>query len=182
MRLLGLTGGIGSGKSIASDLLRQRGVALIDTDLIARQLVEPGQPALTEITQRFGPGLLDETGSLRRSELARRVFANESDRKDLEGILHPRIRDVWQAEVLRWRTQNISLGVVVIPLLFETKAADSFDATVCIACTRALAVPASRARSLRSPRAQGSLVKCSNETIQGANDFDMAQWEACRRV
>lgn len=172
MRLLGLTGGIGSGKSTSSELLRQRGVALVDTDDIAHQLVEPGQPALTEITQHFGPDLLDENGRLRRSELARRVFTNAAERKNLEAILHPRIRDAWQAEVLRWRTQNIPLGVVVIPLLFETNAGNSFDATVCIACTTSTQWQRLRARGWDDQQIRGRInAQWETEKKMAASNF-----------
>lgn len=157
MRLLGLTGGIGAGKSSCAELLRQRGVAVADTDVIAHQLVEPGQPALQEIVQRFGAVLLDDSGRLRRGELARAVFQNAADRRDLEAILHPRIRRVWQQEVERWRAEQLSIGVVVIPLLFETAAAPSFDATICIACAAATQWQRLRARGWSDEQISGRL-------------------------
>ncbi len=135
MTLFGLTGGIGAGKTTAADLLRQGGVAVADTDTIARQLVEPGQPALAEIRQQFGGELIGDDGRLRRAELARRIFADEAARRRLEGILHPCIREVWLAEVAAWRAQQRPVGVVVIPLLFETDAGRHFDATICVACS-----------------------------------------------
>ena len=95
MKLFGITGGIAMGKSTAGQLLRQHGVAVIDTDDIARQIVEPGQPALAEIRERFGPAVLLPDGRLDREELARQVFALPSARADLEAILHPRIRAAW---------------------------------------------------------------------------------------
>src|SRR6185436_6394827 len=123
MKIIGLTGGIGMGKSKAAELLEQRGLPVIDTDLLARQVVEPGQPALQEIEQEFGSDLIDTDGQLRRDELARRVFADEARRQQLERIVHPRIRDKWLAQVERWRKEARPLCVVVIPLLFETNAA-----------------------------------------------------------
>jgi dephospho-CoA kinase len=137
VKLLGLTGGVGMGKSASSDLLRQRGVAVVDTDLLAREVVEPGQPALGEIEQVFGPEVLDSDGRLRREELARRVFAAPDSRRRLEGILHPRIRCLWQVQVQTWRAEARPLAVVVIPLLFETNAEKEFDATLCVACCNA---------------------------------------------
>jgi dephospho-CoA kinase len=134
MKLYGLTGGIGAGKSAAAELLRNRGVMVIDTDQLARQLVEPGQPALVEIVSRFGNGVL-LADHLDRRALARLVFADETARKDLEAILHPRIRQAWQAETERWRQQGSPVGVVVIPLLYETAAEASFDAVICLACS-----------------------------------------------
>jgi dephospho-CoA kinase len=135
MKLFGLTGGIGMGKSTSDQLLRERGVAVVDTDLLARQIVEPGQPALAEIQELFGKEILASDGRLRRDELARRVFADATTRKQLEDILHPRIRTLWLAQADAWRAEGRPVVVVVIPLLFETNAASQFDATICAACS-----------------------------------------------
>lgn len=134
MKLYGLTGGIGAGKSAASEILRNRGIMVIDTDQLARQLVEPGQPALIEIVARFGNGVLMGE-HLDRRAMARVAFADETARKDLEAILHPRIRATWLAETQRWREQGCPVGVVVIPLLYETASEDAFDAVICLACS-----------------------------------------------
>jgi dephospho-CoA kinase len=137
MKLYGLTGGVGMGKSAAAELLQRRGLAVVDTDDLAREVVEPGQPALAEIRQIFGEDVLEPAGRLRRGELARRVFAEASLRKQLEAVLHPRIRALWLERVTAWRERGVAAGVVVIPLLFETDAASHFDATICIACSAA---------------------------------------------
>jgi dephospho-CoA kinase len=135
MKLLGLTGGVGMGKSTAAQFLRNRGVPVADADELARQLVEPGQPALNEIQAAFGKKIMAPDGQLRRSALARIVFADAAARKKLETILHPRIRERWLAQIETWRRENHTLAVVVIPLLFETKAESHFDKTVCVACS-----------------------------------------------
>jgi dephospho-CoA kinase len=135
MKLFGLTGGIGMGKSMSAQLLIQRGVRIIDTDTLARQLVEPGEPALAEIAQTFGKEIIGPEGRLRRDELARRIFAQDEDRRKLEEILHPRIRACWLSWVEILRAEGHNIGVVVIPLLFETSAASYFDATICVACS-----------------------------------------------
>jgi dephospho-CoA kinase len=135
MIVVGLTGGIGMGKSAAADLLRERGLPVVDTDLIARQLAEPGQPALVEIKNAFGPEIIAPDGRLRRDELARRVFASAPALKKLEDILHPRIRTIWMAQIESWRAEGRPLAVVVIPLLFETNAAALFDRIICAACS-----------------------------------------------
>jgi dephospho-CoA kinase len=137
MKLLGLTGGVGMGKSTAARLLAEMGAAVIDTDLIARKIVEPEEPALREIRDCFGADVIGPDGRLRRAELARRVFADPEARRRLEAILHPRIRGVWQSRVEGWRQADVKLAVVVIPLLFETEAAPAFDATLCVACSLA---------------------------------------------
>jgi dephospho-CoA kinase len=136
-KILGLTGGIGMGKSTVAQLLERRGVPVVDTDVLARKVVEPGQPALVAIQEMFGAAVLAPDGSLRREELARRVFASDMSRKQLEAILHPRIRALWQAQVEQWRAEGVRLGVVVIPLLFETNVAKHFDQVVCVACSAA---------------------------------------------
>ena len=137
MKVIGLTGGIGMGKSTADQLLRQRGVPVVDTDLLARELVERGQPALKKIKKLFGPDVIGADGGLRRGELARRVFANTPARQQLEAILHPPIRHLWRKQVEVWRDEGKPLAVVVIPLLFETHAERELDATICVACSSA---------------------------------------------
>ena len=118
MIVLGLTGGIGMGKSTCAQLLRQRAVPVVDTDGLARRVVEPGQPAQAEILAAFGQQMLGADGQLRRDELARLVFADLDARRRLESILHPRIRELWRAQAESWRAENHALAVVVIPLLF----------------------------------------------------------------
>jgi dephospho-CoA kinase len=135
VKLFGITGGAGMGKSTAGQLLRQRGVNVADTDALARQLTEPGQPALQEIAQRFGALVLGKDGQLNRAELARIVFADASARADLETILHPRIRSAWEAEAQGWRAAGQKIGAILIPLLYETEAETRFDAVICVACS-----------------------------------------------
>jgi dephospho-CoA kinase len=137
MKVFGLTGGIGMGKSVAARFLEDRGVKVVDTDTLARQLVEPGRPALAEIRKVFGQNVVAPDGQLRRDALAQIVFTDPAARRKLESILHPRIRECWLAQVETWRKENHTLAVVVIPLLFETNAESHFDKTVCIACSAA---------------------------------------------
>ncbi|MGN6554047.1 MAG: dephospho-CoA kinase [Verrucomicrobiota bacterium] len=135
MKVCGLTGGVGMGKSTVAEMLRTRGVKIIDTDWVARQVVEIGQPALVEIQQTFGLGVIAPDGQLRRDELARIVFSDPVARQKLEAILHPRIRAVWRQQIETWKSERQPLVVVVIPLLFEINAQAEFDATICIACS-----------------------------------------------
>lgn len=136
MRLLGITGGIGMGKSAAASLLASRGVPVVDTDDLARQLVMPGSDALAEIHGVFGPDCIGPDGTLERRWLAQRVFTDPAARGLLEQILHPRIAAAWRAEVQRWRQEGRTTGAVVIPLLFEKDYGAEFDAVVCVACSR----------------------------------------------
>ena len=118
MLTVGLTGGIASGKSSVAALFAQLGAHIIDTDLIARELVEDGQPALAEITQHFGREALHADGSLIRAWLRERIFAVESERQALNAILHPRIRAAVEAQLAIPNTAPYS--IVVIPLLVES--------------------------------------------------------------
>ena len=135
MKIFGMTGGIGMGKSTAGELLRRRGIAVIDTDVLAHEAVEPGQPALAEIISHFGSAVVHSDGRLDREKMAQIVFAQPQARKELEEILHPRIRAAWQAQVATWAKEGRTLCVVTIPLLFETEASALFAATVCVACS-----------------------------------------------
>jgi len=114
---IGLTGGIGSGKSAAADEFSRLGVEVIDTDLMARELVEPGQPALAEIVSLFGDSILDQQQQLDRNRLRQLVFSDQSSRKKLESILHPRIR---QQAIDRATQASSPYCILVIPLLVET--------------------------------------------------------------
>ncbi len=114
---IGLTGGIGSGKSAASDHFAKLGAEVIDTDLLSRELVVPGKPTLNEIIDAFGDDILAESGALDRKRLRNRIFADPEARKRLERILHPRIREAMLERARRSRAPYV---VFVIPLLIET--------------------------------------------------------------
>lgn len=135
MKVIGLTGGVGMGKSTAARFMEELGCPVVDTDQLARDVVEPGEPAVHEIAEAFGNDMIGADGRLKRDALARCVFGDESKRRQLEAILHPRIRERWQARVDAWREEGKSDGVVVIPLLFETGARELFDVVVCVACS-----------------------------------------------
>lgn len=135
MKTIGITGGVGMGKSTAERILRSRGFLVIDTDRIARDIVEPGTPALAEVASVFSSDVITELGTLNRAKLAEIVFGNEAARTTLEGILHPRIRQAWRAEIDIIDRQSNRFAFVVIPLLFETGAETDFDATICVACS-----------------------------------------------
>nr|VFK07748.1 MAG: dephospho-CoA kinase [Candidatus Kentron sp. LPFa]VFK28668.1 MAG: dephospho-CoA kinase [Candidatus Kentron sp. LPFa] len=124
---IALTGGIAAGKSAVTRILAEQGVAIIDADAAAREIVEPGQPALAELVSIFGRHILDAQGGLDRAAVRARVFADPSERKRIEGILHPRI----EAEM--WRRAKVAAGpycVLAIPLLLESggRVAASNDA------------------------------------------------------
>lgn len=112
-----LTGGIASGKSLASAHFDSLGIDIVDTDLISRELVQPGQPALQQIVQRFGTGMLTDQGQLDRSALRARVFASPEEREALQAILHPLIHERAQQLVEKAQSPYV---LVVVPLFVET--------------------------------------------------------------
>ena len=114
--IVALTGGIASGKTLISDEFARLGVPVIDTDVIAREIVEPGQPALEEIKDVFGPKIIDANGQLKRSYLRALIFSNLKAREQLESILHPKIR---QKVNKSFKTVTTSYCILVIPLLAE---------------------------------------------------------------
>ncbi len=129
MRIIGLTGGIATGKSTVAQLLRERGAEIVDADVIAREVVEPGQPALEEIRECFGERALDPAGRLDRAWIAQSVFADPGLRQQLEAIVHPRIRERARRrlEELAVRDPAPELVVWVVPLLFETGLHEQLD-------------------------------------------------------
>jgi len=133
MKVIGVTGGIGMGKSAAGELLSRRGIPVVDTDLLARQVVEPGEPALERVRAEFGSGVMNADGSLDRTELGKRVFSDPIARKKLEAILHPAIRARWRSQVETWTREGHEVVAVVIPLLFETGAQLEFNAIISVA-------------------------------------------------
>ena len=121
MEVIGLTGGIGTGKSTASDYLRKTGFAIIDADRIAREVVEPGEPLLEELEQVFGSGILMGDGSLDRKGLAAIVFSDKAKRRQLDQIMHGRIIEVIRQRISSCSKQREYKGIIIdAPLLFET--------------------------------------------------------------
>jgi dephospho-CoA kinase len=132
---LAITGGIGMGKSTVASALDRMNIPVIDTDQIARDIVAPGESALTEIRAFFGPAALRADGMLDRAALAQKVFREPEARQRLEAITHPRIRERWMTWVGLGEQQGWRLAAVVIPLLHETEARGWFDRVICVACT-----------------------------------------------
>ena len=123
--LVGLTGGIGSGKSLVAELLAAHGATIIDADVLAREAVAPGTPGLAQVRERFGTGVLRPDGSLDRAALGRIVFGDPLARRDLEAIIHPAVRA--RAAALTAAAPEGAVVVQVIPLLVETGQQGHFD-------------------------------------------------------
>jgi dephospho-CoA kinase len=137
MRVVGLTGGIASGKSTVTAMFRELGAQVIDADQVARDVVEPGTPGLEEVARRF-PGVVDPSGQLDRAALGRRVFADPAERRALEAIVHPRIRE----EVAR-RTEALArAGVTVVlydaALLIENELHRGMDGVILVSAPEAV--------------------------------------------
>ncbi len=148
MLIVGLTGGIGSGKSTVAERFDVRGVPVIDADVIAREVVEPGTPGLARVVEAFGRDILDENGRLNRSRLGARIFQDPESRKRLEAILHPLIR----AEMQR-RITHITAPycVLVIPLLIESGQSDLVHRILVVDTPRELQSRRVAARDKRPP-------------------------------
>lgn len=124
MLVIGLTGGIGSGKSTVGDLFAKLDVPVIDADQASRAVVQPGQPALQTIVAKFGSGMLNPDGSLNRGQLRELIFNDDGARKDLEALLHPLIRS-WMQEQLQ--DLDTPYAILSIPLLVESGRTDTVD-------------------------------------------------------
>ncbi|MDH3980150.1 MAG: dephospho-CoA kinase [Gammaproteobacteria bacterium] len=127
--VVGLTGGIGSGKSTVADLFTELGVPVIDADRLARELVNPGQPAFNEIIAQFGDACLQPDGTLDRAWLQQRIFSDPPSKQQLEAILHPKIRQRMQELIAEIRAPYC---LAVIPLLLETRQTDLVDRIVVV--------------------------------------------------
>ncbi len=142
-----MTGGIASGKSTVADMFADLGVAIIDTDVIARKVVQPGQPALDEIRERFGNEVIDSAGQLDRRALRKLVFSDENARLDLEAILHPRIG----AETRRQAdTAPGPYQIIVVPLLVGSPLLRFVDHVMVVDCDEELQVRRVMARDAES--------------------------------
>jgi len=119
--ILGLTGGIATGKSTVTAMLRERGIPVIDADQIAREVVEPGKPAYEAILRHFGRDILLENGQIDRKKLGEIVFSDESERQKLNTIVHPEVRRVMRQEAEAAEANGAEIVFMDIPLLYESK-------------------------------------------------------------
>ena len=186
MLLVGLTGGIGSGKSTVARLLEARDAVVLDADVFARQAVEPGSPGLEAVRRAFGPGVIAPDGSLDRAALAERVFGDDEARRALERIVHPEVMRRFLAEVEPHRGTD-RVVVYVVPLLVERSLQDMFDLVVTVSAPEARRVAwaaADRGVSPESIRARADVQVSDAERAAVAdvvvpNDGsleDLARW------
>jgi len=149
--VIGLTGGIGSGKSAAADAFARHGAAIVDTDVIAHQLTAPHGTAIPAISAAFGPGILRPDGALDRDAMRQRIFANAGEREKLENILHPLIRQQSDRLVQSAMAQGAPYIVLVVPLLVESgNYRDRVDRIVVVDCSEDTQIARVMARNQRS--------------------------------
>jgi dephospho-CoA kinase len=128
---IGLTGGIASGKSTVADMFAELGVPVIDTDVIAREVVQPGEPAIKEIRERFGDAVINADGHLNRAAMRKIIFADDAARLDLEAILHPRIGEQVRRQA---DTAGGPYQLIVVPLLVSSALRDYVDRVLVVDC------------------------------------------------
>ncbi|HYJ40619.1 MAG TPA: dephospho-CoA kinase [Steroidobacteraceae bacterium] len=177
---IGLTGGIASGKSTVANLFAALGVPIVDTDLLAREVVAPGSPLLRKITDHFGMQVQGADGSLDRQELRKRIFEDPAQRKWLEALLHPAIRELTD---VRCEAATGPYVIVAIPLLVETGGEARFDRVLVVDCEPELQLARLTARdgstheearrmlAAQAPRA--ARLAAADDVIH--NDGDIAQ-------
>jgi dephospho-CoA kinase len=132
--VVGLTGGIGSGKSAVGRMLRERGLPVIDADQLARDAVAVGSAGLGRVVAHFGVGVLNPDGSLNRQAMSSVVFQDESERRALNAIVHPQVARLFVEALSVLRDRGETIAVYEVPLLFENNLQDMFGCTVLIAC------------------------------------------------
>lgn len=170
MLKVGLTGGIGSGKTAVSDRFAELGAPVIDTDILAREVVEPGEPALDELVDAFGDDILDGDGALDREKLRRIAFADPDNKRRLESIVHPAIRERVANRLKELEKQDVPYCIIVVPLLVETNFQELVD--------RVLVVEAPRERRIQWVMKRSGL---SREEVEQFMD-SQASSEARRHV
>ena len=166
---IGLTGGIGSGKSTVSALLAARGAVIVDADRIAREVVEPGTPGLARVVETFGEGVLAADGSLDRAALAAVVFADPEARRQLDGIVHPLVRA--RATELAAAAPPNAVVVNDVPLLVETGQASSYDLVLVVEADPSTRVSRLVQRGLTAEDARARIaVQASDEQRRAVAD------------
>ncbi len=167
---VGLTGGIGSGKSTAEALFARLGVPVLDADRLAREVVEPGQPALGELVALLGPDILTAEGRLDRPQVRERVFKDAHLRRRVEGIVHPRVRRLMETRAERVQAPYC---VLAIPLLLEAGQRELVDRVLVIDTPRELQIQRTCARDRASPEAVARVVDAQlsrGERLAAADD------------
>ncbi len=137
MRVIGLTGGIASGKSAAARILSELGARVVDADAVARDIVAPGEPALAEIAKKFGAEMIQRDGTLDRKRLGAAIFGDAEKRRALNAITHPRIAVATQARLAELRAEGVPVAVYEAALLVENGIHHGLDGLIVVTCDEA---------------------------------------------
>jgi len=169
MLRVALTGGIGSGKSLVGEYLEQLGAIVFDSDQLARDVVERGTPGFDAIVKRFGDGVLTD-GQINRAKLAELIFNDKSARADLEGIIHPRVKEL--SDRIIANAPEGSVVVNQIPILFETNGASRFDLVITVESENALRFQRLRERGMKDYEIEKRMAaQASSEQRRGIAHF-----------
>jgi dephospho-CoA kinase len=172
MRVIGLTGGIATGKSTVSAMLRELGAEVIDADQIAREVVEPGSAAFRDIAQRF-PEAIEADGRLNRAQLAERIFASAQDRAALNAIVHPRIHQVFTDKLAALARKGVELAIYDAALLIENGLHQGLDGVILVSAPRETQIARLRDRN-RLTRQQAEARLASQMPLE--QKARLAQW------
>src|SRR5882757_6194597 len=166
---VGLTGGLGAGKSTVSALLAEHGAVVIDADAIAREVVRGGMPGFAAVVERFGPGIVGRDGELDRARLAEIVFADDAARNDLNGIIHPLVGE--RSRQLMTDVPDDAIVVYDVPLLVENNGAGGFDVVVVVEADLATRLRRLETRGLPESQARARMAaQASDEQRRAVAD------------
>ncbi len=168
--IIGLTGGIGSGKSAAANFFQNEGVTVIDADDLAREVIEINTPGYKSIVDYFGSRIIDANGLIDRASLRKEVFDNDEKKKVLESIIHPLVRDLMAERITMAQS---SYSIVMVPLIFETNSMSNYNRILVIDCDPSLQLERATARDNNSKDQIKKIIdtQCSREErLSIAND------------
>jgi len=185
MLVVALTGGIASGKTTVSDIFKSKNIPVIDTDVIARQVVEKDKPAYTKVIQLFGEEIVDKDKNINRSKLRQLIFSSSEKRLQLEALLHPII---WREVISQLKSLNAAYCIVVVPLLFETRSEEKklrFDRIAAVDVTAELQIKRAKERDntddktinaiINSQVSRQTRLNAADDIISNTGSFDQLQ-------
>ena len=168
--IVGLTGGIGSGKSAAASFFKNEGISVIDADHVAKEVVEKDTPGFKKVVEYFGPQIIHADGSIDRAKLRKEVFESIEKREALESITHPLVREKMSERIL---ASQSPYSIIEVPLIFETKSMSSYDRVLVIDCESKLQLERAALRDKNSSEVIQNIInsQCSREErLSIAND------------
>ena len=169
--IVGLTGGIGSGKSAAANFFQNEGITVIDADGLSREVIEEGTPGFVSIVEYFGSKIIDSDGSINREHLRKEVFDDDKKKKLLESIIHPLVRELMVKKIAASKSPY---SIIMVPLIFETKSMSNYNRILVIDCDPKLQLERAMLRDNNSKAQIEKIMdsQCSREErISIANDI-----------